>query len=217
VVVDPRSGRLGPVCTDKGRHARKGASAIKTPPKAGADAQARAEKAARKEATEHRRAFVTALLAGRVTKADVLALVLPNYLDDANANEQAAIAKLLGVEPGGDGRYDRWGDALRAYTGASEANLLRTCLAFSLVQGEDAVAGAWGYERAERHRAFLVAKGYGPTPYELQQDQEAAKRHEQFQADVERGRQLTAQGADNVGQDDDDASVDEEAVPEDAG
>ena len=28
----------------------------------------------------------------------MLRLVLPNYLDDANSNEQAAIAKLLGAE-----------------------------------------------------------------------------------------------------------------------
>ena len=70
------------------------------------------------------------MLAGRISKADVLSLVLPNYLDDANTNEQAAIAKLLGVEPAEADRYDRWGEVLRAYADSSETSRLRACLAF---------------------------------------------------------------------------------------
>jgi hypothetical protein len=142
---------------------------VKTTATAGADEATRAENAARKEATQHRRDFVAAILAGRISKADVLAVVLPNYLDDANSNEQAAIAKLLGVEPNDGDRYDRWGEALRAYAAQSDTARLRACLAFSLVQGEDAVAGGWAHDRAERHRAFLAAKGYEPTAYEVAQ------------------------------------------------
>jgi len=115
VVIAPRDGALLPVCTDKRRHAKKGTSTVKAPAKAGPDAEARAEKAAKTEATKHRREFVAGVLAGRISKADVLALVLPNYLDDANANEQAAIAKLLGVEPAEADSYDRWGAVLREY------------------------------------------------------------------------------------------------------
>ncbi len=166
---------------------------VKTPAKAGADAEARAEKAAQREATQHRREFLAALLAGRISKADVLALVLPNYLDDANANEQAAIAKLLGVEPAEADRYDRWGAVLREYAAISETSRLRACLAFSIVQGEDALNGGWAHERAERHRAFLAAKGYEPTAYEAEQAEHAARRHEEslartaeFQAEVAR-------------------------------
>lgn len=62
--------------------------------------------------------------------------MLPNYLDDADANEQAAIAKLLGLEPAPEGTHDRWGDALRTYANATDANGLRACLASSLVQAE---------------------------------------------------------------------------------
>ena len=175
VVIAPRDGKATPVCTDKKRHTRKGASPVKTAARTGADAEARAEKAARKEATEHRKEFVASVLAGRITKADVLRLVLPNYLDDANSNEQAAIAKLLGVEPAEADRYDRWGEALREFAAVSETSLLRVCLAFSLVQGEDAVAGGWAHERAERHRAFLAAKGYEPTAYEVEQAEAAAR------------------------------------------
>ncbi|MCA1656384.1 MAG: ParB/RepB/Spo0J family partition protein [Actinobacteria bacterium] len=179
VVIGPRDGAITPVCTDKRRHAKKGTSPVKTEAAPGPDADARAERAARKEATEHRREFVLALLGGRISKADVLALVLPNYLDDANANEQAAMAKLLGVEPAGDGRYDRWGQPLREYAATSEANRLRACLAFSLVQGEDALAGGWTHDRTERHREFLAAKGYEPTAYEVEQAEEAARRHQE--------------------------------------
>ena len=124
----------------------------------------------------------TSLLAGRVAKAEVVRLVLPNYLDDANANEQAAMAKLLGLEAADGDRYHRWGEALRAYAAASEASLLRACLAFSLVQGEDAIAGGWANERGARHRAFLGAKGYQPTAYEVEQAEATARRHEQSSA-----------------------------------
>lgn len=81
----------------------------------GPDADARAEKAARREATEHRREFVASLLAVRISKGDVLALVLPNTVDDANTNEQAAMAKLLGLEGADDelaGRVGQQGDAV---------------------------------------------------------------------------------------------------------
>ena len=208
VVVAPRDGKATPVCTDKKRHTRKGASPVKTAAKTGADAEARAEKAARKEATEHRKEFVASVLAGRINKADVLRLVLPNYLDDANSNEQAAIAKLLGVEAAEANRYDRWGDALREYAAVSETSLLRACLAFSLVQGEDAVAGGWAHERAERHRAFQAAKGYELSPYEVEQAEAAARRHEEalartaeFRSEVGRAEEV----ADMDGPADDDA------------
>lgn len=225
VVIAPRDGALMPVCVDRKRHARKGASAVKAPAKAGPDAEARAEKAARKEATDHRREFVAALLAGRVTKADVLALVLPNYLDGANANEQAAIAKLLGVEPAEADRYDRWGAVLREYAGISETSRLRACLAFSLVQGEDALNGGWAHERAERHRAFLAAKGYEPSAIEVEQAQDAARRHEESLA---RTAEFGAQAApsEDADSDPDEAAVDDpgeqgpgdqEAVFDDAG
>ena len=216
VVIGPRDGKATPVCTDKKRHTRKGASAVKTPAKAGPDAEARAEKAARKEATEHRKEFVASLLAGRVTKADVLRLVLPNYLDDANSNEQAAVAKLLGVDAAEADRYDRWGEALREFASVSETSLLRACLAFSLVQGEDAVAGGWGHERAERHRTFLVSKGYEPTAYEVEQAEAAARRHEEsldrtagFRADVARAGEANA--------DEDGGADSDESEPDDAG
>jgi hypothetical protein len=113
----------------------------------------------------------------------VLAVVLPNYLDDANSLEQAAVAKLLGLEPTDrDRRHDAWVDALREYTAASETNSLRACLAFSLVQGEDAVAGGWAYERGLRHREFLAAKGYEPTAYELEQAEATRARNEESRA-----------------------------------
>ena len=212
VVIAPRDGKATPVCTDKKRHTRKGASPVKTAAKTGADAEARAEKAARKEATEHRKAFVASILAGRVTKADVLRLVLPNYLDDANSNEQAAIAKLLGVEAAEANRYDRWGDALREYAAVSETSLLRACLAFSLVQGEDAVAGGWAHERAERHRAFLAAKGYEPTPYEVQEAEVAARRHEEALARTAEFRADVIQAEDAIA-DTDGAAADEAGGP----
>lgn len=223
VVIAPRDGKATPVCTDKKRHTRKGASPVKTAAKAGAHAEARAEKAARKEATEHRKAFVASILAGRVTKADVLRLVLPNYLDDANSNEQAAIAKLVGVEAAEANRYDRWGDALREYAAVSETSLLRACLAFSLVQGEDAVAGGWAHERAERHRAFLAAKGYEPTAYEVQEAEAAARRHEEalartaeFRADVARAENADAD-ANNASADEAGGSAPDDADQVDAG
>jgi hypothetical protein len=220
------------VCTDKKRHTRNGASTVKAPAKAGPDAEARAEKAARKQAAEHRREFVAALLAGRISKADVLALVLPNYLDDANTNEQAAIAKLLGVEPSEADRYDRWGEVLREYAATSETSRLRACLAFSLVQGEDALNGGWGHERTERHRAFLAAKGYEPTPYEVEQAEEAARRHEEslartaeLRAEMDQAEEVVAgmdetPTAEAAGPDDladDHADDGEEAAFDDAG
>jgi hypothetical protein len=212
------------VCTDKKRHSRKGASVVKAPAKAGPDAEARAEKAAQREATEHRREFLAALLAGRISKADVLALVLPNYLDDANTNEQAAIAKLLGVEPAEADRYDRWGAVLREYAASSETSRLRACLAFSIVQGEDALIGGWAHERAERHRAFLAAKGYEPTAYEAEQADHAARRHEEglartaeFRAELAKAEEAAA-GVDGAAGDDPEPSPDdEEGAFEDAG
>ena len=183
VVISARDGALTPVCTDRKRHSRKGASTIKSATKAGADDAARAEAAAKREASEHRREFIAAMLSRRPSKADVLAVVLPNYLDDANSIEQAAVAKLLGLEPVPEaGSHDRWGDALRDYTAASETNSLRACLAFSLVQGEDAVAGGWAYERGLRHREFLAAKGYEPTAYELEQAEATRARIEEARA-----------------------------------
>lgn len=216
VVIEPRNGALTPVCTDKRRHARRGASAVKSAPKAGADAEARAEKAARKEAAEHRREFLTALLAGRVTKADVLRVVLPNYLEDANSNEQAAVARLLGVEAEPGNRYDRWSEALSAYAAISEANLLRACLAFSLAQGEEALDGGWAYERVQRHGAFLADKGYEPTAYEAEQAAERERRHAEHQAEVEAARQfLATEGEGDVEGDVDDGNA-EEVITEDA-
>jgi hypothetical protein len=217
VVIAPRDGKATPVCTDKKRHTRKGASPVKTAAKTGVDAE-RAEKAARKETTEHRKDFVASVLAGRVTKADVLRLVLPNYLDDANSNEQAAVAKLLGVEAAEANRYDRWGDALREYAAVSETSLLRACLAFSLVQGEDAVAGGWAHERAERHRAFLAAKGYEPTPYEVEQAEAGARRHEEALARTAEFRAEVARAEDAIA-DTDGAASDEAGgpAPDDAG
>ncbi|MGI8776914.1 MAG: ParB/RepB/Spo0J family partition protein [Acidimicrobiales bacterium] len=219
VVIGPRDGAINPVCTDKRRHAKKGASSVKTPTTAGPDVEARAEKAARREATEHRREFVATVLGGRISKADVLALVLPNYLDDANANEQAAIAKLLGVEPAEADRYDRWGAVLREYAAISETSRLRACLAFSIFQGEDALNGGWAHERAERHRAFLAAKGYEPTAYEVDQAADAARRHEEslartaeFRAEVARAEQALAEPDDGAG--DDAAQQDGEAASE---
>jgi ParB family chromosome partitioning protein len=216
VVIGPRDGKAVPVCTDKKRHSRKGGSAVKTTAKAGTDEATRAENAARKEATQHRRDFVDAVVAGRISKADVLALVLPNYLDDANSNEQAAIAKLLGIEATGEDRDDRWGEALRAYVAESEAARLRACLAFSLVQGEDALAGGWAHDRAERHRAFLAAKGYEPTAYEVTQAEEAARRHQEslartaeFRAEVARAEAAEADGGQDPADGPTDAGVDE--------
>jgi len=204
VVIGPRDGAIAAVCTDRKRHAKKGASTVKAPVKAGPDAEARAEKAAKREATEHRREFLANVLAGRISKADVLSLVLPNYLDDANTNEQAAIAKLLGVEPSEADRYDRWGEVLRAYAASSETSRLRACLAFSIVQGEDALAGGWAHGRGERHRAFLAAKGYEPTAYEVEQAADAARRHEEslartaeFRAEVARAEQALAESDDD--------------------
>ena len=224
VVIGPRDGAVLAVCVDKKRHSRKGASVVKAPAKAGPDAEARAEKAAQREATQHRREFVAALLAGRVSKADVLALVLPNYLDDANANEQAAIAKLLGVEPAEADRYDRWGAVLREYAASSETSRLRACLAFSIVQGEDALNGGWAHERAERHRAFLAAKGYEPTAYEAEQAEHAARRHEEslartaeFRAEVARAEAADA-GVDGAAAEDAEPDPDdEEGAFDDAG
>ena len=223
VVIDPRDGKTLPVCTDKKRHSRKGASTVKSTAKTGHDAEARAEKAARKEAAQHRKEFIDSVLGGRISKADVLRLVLPNYLDDANSNEQAAVAKLLGLEPAGDNRSDRWGDALRGYAGASEPNLLRACLAFSLVQGEDALAGGWAHERGERHRAFLAAKGYEPTAYEVEQAEEAARRHDEalprtaeFRAEVARAEEALATGEVEPDAGPDDDSTSEEVIGEEA-
>lgn len=208
MVIGPRDGSLTSVCTDRKRHAKKGASVVKAPVKAGPDAEARADKAAKREATEHRREFLASVLAGRISKADVLSLVLPNYLDDANTNEQAAIAKLLGVEPSEADRYDRWGEVLRAYAASSETSRLRACLAFSIVQGEDALAGGWAHGRGERHRAFLAAKGYEPTAYEVQQAADAARLHEEslartaeFRAEVARAEQALAEPDDGGGED----------------
>ena len=224
VVIAPRDGALVAVCTDKKRHSRKGASVVKAPAKAGTDAEARAEKAAQREATEHRREFLAALLAGRISKSDVLALVLPNYLDDANANEQAAIAKLLGVEPAEADRYDRWGAVLREYAASSETSRLRACLAFSIVQGEDALNGGWAHERAERHRAFLAAKGYEPTAYEAEQAENAARRHEEslartaeFRADVARAEAADASVDGAPAEDAEPGRDDEEGALDDAG
>ena len=84
------------------------------------------------------------MLAGRISNANALGLGLPNSLDDANTNEQAAIAKLLGVEPSEADQYDRCGEVLRAYADSSETSRLRTCLALSLVQGEATLAGGTG-------------------------------------------------------------------------
>ena len=142
----------------------------------------------------------------------MLRLVLPNYLDNANSNEQAAIAKLLGVEAAEANRYDRWGDALREYAAVSETSLLRACLAFSLVQGEDAVAGGWAHERAERHRAFLAAKGYEPTPYEVQEAEVAARRHEEALARTAEFRADVIQAEDAIA-DTDGAAADEAGGP----
>ena len=208
VAISPRDATLTPVCTDKKRHSRKGTSSVKTAPKQGPDHDARAEKAARKQATDQRKEFIASVLAGRISKADVLALVLPNYLDDANANEQQAIAKLLGVEPPDDNRYNRWGHALREYAAASETARLRACLAFSLVQGEEAVSGSWGHDRAERHRAFLAAKGYEPTAYEVEQAEAAARRHEESLARTAEFRAQVASAEDAVAEpaDDDDGT-----------
>ena len=197
---------------------------VKAPAKAGPDVEGRAEKAAQREATEHRREFLAALLAGRISKADVLALVLPNYLDDANANEQAAIAKLLGVEPAEADRYDRWGAAFREYAASSETSRLRACLAFSIVQGEDALNGGWAHERAERHRAFLAAKGYEPTAYEAEQAEHAARRHEEslaraaeFRADVARAEAADAAVDGAAVEDAEPGPDDEECALDDAG
>jgi len=95
------------------------------------------------------------------------------------------------------------GEALREYAALSESSLLRTCLAFSMVQGEDAVAGGWGHERAERH-PFLKAKGYEPTAYEVEQAEAAARRHEQslagtaeLRADPARAEQAIAEAEDS--------------------
>ena len=115
----------------------------------------------------------------------------PNYLETPTAMSRPPVAKLLGLEPAGDNHYDRWGDALGEYAGASEANLLRACLAFSLVQGEDAIAGGWAHERGERHRAFMAAKGYEPTAYEVEQAEEAGRRHDEALA---RPKGTTSQG-----------------------
>ena len=221
VVIEPRDGKTVPVCTDKKRHSRKGSSTVKSTAKTGHDAEARAEKAARKEAAQHRKEFIDSVVAGRISKADVLRLVLPNYLDDANSNEQAAVAKLLGLEPAGENRYDRWGDALRGYAAASEPNLLRACLAFSLVQGADALAGGWAHERGERHRAFLAAKGYEPTAYEVEQAEEAARRHDdalartaEFRAEVARADEALATGEAEPDAGPDDDSTGEEVIGE---
>jgi len=196
VVIGPRDGKAVPVCTDKKRHTRKGSSTVKAAAKAGPDADARAEKAARKEAGEQRKAFIASVVAGRISKADVLSLVLPNYLDDANSNERSALSGLLGLEGTDQDRYGAWIEAIGAYANASDTNLLRACLAFSLIQGEDALAGGWAHDRAERHRAFLTAKGYEPTAYEVAQAEEAARHHEEvlarkaeFDAEVARADQ----------------------------
>ncbi|MEA2704895.1 MAG: ParB family transcriptional regulator, chromosome partitioning protein [Actinomycetota bacterium] len=195
VVISPRDGALTPVCTDRKRHTRKGTSTIKSATKAGPGDTARAQAAAKREATEHRREFIAGLLSRRPSKADVLALVLPNYLDDANSIEQAAVAKLLGLEPAPEaGSHDRWGDALRDYTAASETNSLRACLAFSLAQGEDAIAGGWAYERGLRHREFLAGKGYEPTAYELEQAEATRVRNEESRARTAEFRSRTEPG-----------------------
>ncbi len=111
----------------------------------------------------------------------------------------AAIAKLLGVEPDEADRYDRWGEVLRTFAASSEASRLRACLAFSLVHGEDALAGGWAHARGERHRAFLAAKGYEPTAYEVEQAADAARlrkesvaRTAEFQAEMAQAEQALA-------------------------
>ncbi|MDQ6798830.1 MAG: ParB/RepB/Spo0J family partition protein [Actinomycetota bacterium] len=228
VVIGPRDGKPSAVCVDRKRHSRKGSSTVKSPTTAGADAEARAEKAARKEAGEHRRAFIASVVAGRVSKADVLGLVLPNYLDDANANERSALSGLLGLEPSDRDRYGAWTEAVDAYTKASDTNLLRACLAFSLIQGEDALGGGYGHDRAERHRAFLAAKGYEPTAYEVAQATEQARRHDEalarkaeFDAEAAIADADSAPGAAGGGDEADPASAeagDPEEVPvDDAG
>jgi len=146
----------------------------------GPDAEARTEKAARKKAGERRLAFIASMVAGRITKADVLGLVLSNHLDDANSNERAALAGLLGLEPTDrDRRHGAWIEAVDAYAQAPDTNLLRACLAFSLIQGEDALGGGWAHDRVERDRAFLAAKGCAPTAYEVEQAEQEAHRHEE--------------------------------------
>ena len=116
-------------------------------------------------------------------------------------------------------RHDRWGEVLWAYADSSETSRLRACLAFSLVQGEDALAGGWTHARGERHRAFLAAKGYQPTAYEVEQAGDAARRHEEslartaeFRAEVARAEQALAEPDDGGG--DNAAEQDGQAAPE---
>jgi len=94
------------------------------------------------------------------------------------------------------------------------------------VQGEDALSGGWAHERAERHRAFLAAKGYEPTAFEVEQAQEAARRHEESLARTAEFRAQAAPPEEAVtGMDDQGAGEDppqpdagdEEAAFDDAG
>ena len=107
------------------------------------------------------------------------------------------------------------GEALREFAAVSETSLLRACLAFSLVQGEDAVAGGWAHERAERHRAFLTANGYEPTAYEVEQAEAAARRHEESMARTAEFRAEVARDEDAIADTDGDGAGG--PAPDDAG
>ena len=116
VVISPRDGALTPVCTDRKRHTRKGASTSRAPPRPGPTTRPgrRRRPSGRRPSTGGSSSppAVPPPVEGRRAGP-----VLPNYLDDANSIEQAAVAKLLGLEPAPEaGSHDRWGDALRDYT-----------------------------------------------------------------------------------------------------
>ncbi len=187
VVVVTREGQHHLACNDAGHHAKRGTSELKEPPKEarvvpGHEAQRRAEHKALRDSARERADYLRELLAKRLPKAAVSALVMEALLHSASQAPAKAACDLLGIEaPSASQDYSgaRAADALRHYAAAGGACLQRTALAVAFTLAEEHLGASWGaigwaHPAAVAHLAFLDANGYQRSEFENQRLTQAA-------------------------------------------
>lgn len=149
------------VCTERRRHTKAGASAVKRAERDDDRAGERERAKGRRQAVADRGEFLAARLGRRLPKGPAVDFALRALVGRANANEAGRAAEVLGVEPAPGPFGPSHLPALRDLAAQGDAEALRVAVAVAAAMAEGAVAASTALSHTGgEYLSFLVDLGY---------------------------------------------------------